>query len=437
MVKKNYFKYAAFACILGTMTTACSDDDAPGYKEETVAPTEMQYVITAADPTQGTMQGGVTLQVLSDLTKGLSDFDAYSYDNSGTHSGDYFTQVAYNKTTQTFTGFIYGRGASVLGSAGVRSYKLDNGKLVEIGDPVKMENGGQIGTFGPYSYVTQISDPIIYKLTRNGDNVTSETVRWDDQAIDGTLPGITGIKDLGNNQIAVNFNYGNRDSAVVAFADYDLKISKVISDDRIGAGGGATRSVRYSMIDNDDEGNTYVFCGVSNDDNKVGALRIKKGEQEFDKDYEFDIFKATGGYRFRSAIHITGDLFLLQCYNDKGETANLNAANRLAIADVKKQTVTFVTGIDDDPTKIDLGWASTYQGKVYVPINASDGFTGGGSGSGGGRPNGGGSWGGQTKAADASTIIPTIYVIDAQTAVATPLITLKSTQAIKAFTVLQ
>lgn len=436
MVKKNYLKYAAFACILGTMATACSDNDTPVSEGggdngggDNVEPTAMQYLITAADRTKGTMKGGVTLKVMSDLTKSVTDLDAYN-DAASTHSDDYFTQVAYNAETKTFTGFVYGRGATseeLNGKAGIRSYKLENGKLVQLGNAIQVENGGHIGTFGPYTYLTQISAPTFYKLTRSGDNVTSQTISWNDESmeIDGTLPGITGSEDLGDNQLIVALKYGNRDAVTLAFTDYNLTAPTVITDSRIGATGGATRSVRYPMIGNNDEGDTYVFCGTSSDDTKVGALRIKKGTKEFDKDYHFDILSKIG-YRFRSAIHITGDYFLLQCYNTTGTVANLSAANKLAIVNVKDQSYKWVTGVTGDIDKMDMGWADVYNGIVYQPVNMSDGFSGGGGG--GGRP---------TTRATATDIIPTVYAINPETGVATPLITMLSNQPAKAFTVLK
>lgn len=429
-MERKFFKYAAMACILGAVTTACSDDDNPSSGTEggnIVNPQEAQFIITAADATQGTMKGGVTLKLMSDLTKNVTGLDAYN-DAASAHSGDYFTQVAYNAESKTFTGFIYGRGATELGSAGMRSYKVDNGKLVEIGKPVTVANGGHIGTFGAYTFVTEISNPTFYKLTRSGDNISSETITWDNLTIDGTLPGVTGMADLGNNQVATALKFPNRDSVAVAFADYNLDVSKVIYDDRIGATGGATRSVRYSMIDTDDEGNTYVFCGTSEDNNKVGALRINKGSQEFDKDYKFDIYAVSGGYRFRSAVHIVGDYFLLQCYNKKGEVANLDAATTLAIVNVKDKSFKLVSGITGDLSSIDTGWPSTYGGLVYLPVNASDGFSGGGGG--GGRPTS------LPSRADAD-VVPTVYVINPATALATPLISLLSTQPIKAITVIK
>lgn len=437
MEKKNFLKYAAFACILGTMATACSDDNtAPsnggGGEEgggETITPTAMQYAITAADTTKGTMKGGVTLKVMTDLTKSVTDLDAYN-DEASTHSDDYFTQVGYNAESKTFTGFVYGRGATsaeLNGTAGIRSYKVENGKMIELGSPIKVENGGHIGTFGAYTYVTQISAPTFYKLTRTGDNVTSDTINWNssNMEIDGTLPGVTGTEDLGDNSLIVALKYGNRDSVAIAFTDYSLSTPTVITDDRIGATGGATRSVRYSMIGNDDEGNTYVFCGTSATDSKIGALRIKKGTKEFDKDYKFDILTASGGYRFRSAVHITGDYFLLQCYNATGTVANLSAANKLAVINVKTQDFKWVTGISGDLSKMDMGWPDVYGGIIYQPVNMGDGFSGGG---GGGRP--------QSRAA-ATGIIPTVYSINPTTAVATPLVTMLFNQPVKAFTILK
>lgn len=440
MVKKNYLKYAAFTCILGTMATACSDDDTPSNGGGgTVEPTAMQYLITAADTTKGTMMGGVTLKVMSDLTKSVTDLDAYNDTVESEHPSDYFTQVAYNAESKTFTGFVYARGANSpefpKGTAGFRSYKLENGKMVQLGNGIKVTNCGHMGTFGPYTYLTQISAPVFVKVTRSGDAVTSQEIAWTDtkMEIDGTLPGITGSQDLGDNQLIVALNYGNRDSVALAFTDYNLSTPTVITDSRIGATGAGTRSVRYSMIGNNDEGDTYVFCGTSKDDTKVGALRIKKGTKEFDKDYHFDIMAKTGGHRFRSATHITGDYFLLQCYNATGTVSNLSPANKLAIVNVKDQSFKWVTGITGDLDKMDLGWSDVYNGKVYQPVNMGDGYTGGGGG--GGRPNRPSSF--ISRAAATTGIIPTVYTIDPETAVATPLITLLFNQPAKAFTILK
>lgn len=440
----NFFKYAVFALALGLFATACDDDDPvkdpteqgdgnegnePGGSdpEEPVEPTTAKFVITSSEKALD-LKSPAYLKVFTDLTQTTSDVQIVGGENVVT-APDAFTQVSWNSDSKTFTGYIYGRGAITLGGAGLRSYKLDGDKMVEIGSAVTVENFGNTGTFGNYSYAAQISNPYVMRVSRSDDNTAGDN-RYiadftDKYAIDGVMPAITEIIDRGNNEVAMTLYYSNSDKAAVAFADYDLNVSSVIYDERIGASYGAQRSVRYAQAATDDEGNIYVFSGQPSNDNLVGALKIAKGSKEFDKSYHFNIGEKSGGYRFRKVYHIGGDDFLLECFPETGAVENMSTSGKMAVVNMKSLSFKWVTGFPEDVNSISIGFPDNADGKIYVPVSGASSMHGGGSG--GGKPSG--------KAASA-TVTPTIYVIGAD-GVATPGMTFKNTELLKAITILK
>ena len=445
---KKFFYSAALMALTACMTfTSCSDDDDNnGGGSQVIDPKEVSFVVTSGDPTTD-LTGGVYMKVYNDLSTAKTGENVYGASDA-VKSFDSFTQVTYNKTSGVFTGYIYARGASADGigssQAGLRSYKVENGKLVELASPVKVSSFGNTGTFGTYSYAAQISQPYAMVIDNSGAG-NNIAVGLTEYAIDEVNPNISNIVDMGNNQVAMVLNYSNRDSAVVAICDYSLNIKKMIYDNRIGTSVGAQRSVRYTQSGTDDKGNIYVFSGSSATDSKVGALRINKGETEFDKNYKFDILSASNGYRFRKAFHISGSKFLLEFYLDKEKYGNMDASGKMAVVDMEAKSLTWVTGLPDAST-VSFGWGDGYAGAYYLPVAASTSFSGGsGSGSGSGD-----SWNHGAKSADkavssyitradaaSSSVVPIIYKIDATTGVATAFMTFGSGDLLKAITILK
>ena len=417
---KKFIFSAAFMALTACMTfTSCSSDDNEdnGGGSTTIDPKEMSFVVTSGDPSSD-LTGGVYMKVYSDLSTAKTGQSVYGASDA-VRSYDSFTQVTYNKTSGIFTGYIYARGASEQGlgskKAGLRSYKVENGKLVEAASPVLVEAFGNTGTFGTYSYAAQISKPyaMVIDQTGAGNNIAVGLTQY---AIDEVNPNISNIVDLGDNKVAMVLNYSNRDSAVVAICDYSLNIQKMIYDNRIGTSVGAMRSVRYTQSGLDDNGNMYVFSGSSATDSKVGALRIKKGETEFDKSYKFDILSKADGYRFRKAFHISGSKFLLEFYTDKTKYGNMDASGKIAVVDMDVQSLTWVTGLPDAST-VSFGWGDGYAGAYYLPVAAPTSMSGG-SGS-------------------TTSVTPTIYKIDATTGVATAFMTFAASDLLKAVTILK
>ena len=417
---KKYVFSAALMALAACMTfTSCSkdDDNNNGGVSPAIDPKEVSFVVTSGNPTSD-LSGGVYMKVYNDLATAKTGENVYGATDA-VKCYDSFTQVTYNKTSCIFTGYIYARGASADGigsmKAGLRSYKIANGKVVETGSPVYVDAFGNTGTFGTYSYAAQISKPyaMVIDNAGAGNNIAVDLPQY---AIDEVNPNISNIVDMGNNQVAMVLNYSNRDSAAVAICDYSLNIKKVIYDNRIGTSVGAMRSVRYTQSGADDNGNVYVFSGSSATDSKVGALRIKKGETEFDKSYKFDIFAKADGYRFRKAFHISGSKFLLEFYTDKNKYGNMDASGKMAVVDMDAQSLTWVTGLPDAST-VSFGWGDGYAGTYYLPVAAPTSMSGG-SGS-------------------DSSVTPTIYKIDATTGAATAFMTFGEGDLLKAITILK
>lgn len=364
----KFIKHISLALLAGALTVSCSDDD----DNNSGSSSKTTFLVIAGD-VNNDLTGGNTILTFDNLST-LKDTAVYENPN-GLYTKDAFTQVSYNEVSKTFTGYIYARGATELGSAGLRSYELVNGKMQEFGSPVTNGGFGNTGTFGKYSYAAAISTGSVVVVERNGSTITGieKLIDMTEYEYEGTSPQITGIADRGNNQVAIAFYYSNKDVAAVALADYDMNVTKVIEDDRIGASYGAWRSARYSQIETDDNNNVYVFSGSGA---KSGALRIKNGESSFDSSYEFDILTASGGYHFRKVFHISGDYFLLDFYKSKDAYSNLDSSGKLAVVNVSSKSFKWVEGLPDpDALKAESGtnWPASLDGVIYLPVNPASG----------------------------------------------------------------
>lgn len=163
------------------------------------------------------------------------------------------------------------------------------------------------------------------------------------------------------------------DSCWVAKMDKDLNVLHVYRDNRISYAAGQYRSQVLHEVHKADDGTVYVFSNAFNAATtlKAGALRIKKGASEFDKDYYYDLQTPAGGYKFRRVWHMAGNKFLLEIYNEK--TINtMTAGHQFAIIDMESQTFTWISGI---PTKnlitsgSETGGVPMYaDGTIYLPI---------------------------------------------------------------------
>ena len=275
MNNKHVLMMAAFAALSATFTACSDNDDDVSTGGTTVDPSEVSFIVTSNDLSKS-LRGGSRMKVFTDLNTPKTDQLVYG-DSSNTavaYSVDGFTQAKYNSQAGFYTGYIYrqgsvdeSKGGIGSGKMGARTFTYANGKLTVSGVNV-ITNFGNVGTFGNYSYAAMNSDLTVNIFSAAGAMTTWSAPDLTKYAVDGVAPVITDIMDLGNNRLAMALYYSNRDSAAVAFTDYSFStISNVVFDSRIGKVYGAWRSVRYAMGGVADNGDAYLFCGTSDDNN--------------------------------------------------------------------------------------------------------------------------------------------------------------------------
>lgn len=162
------------------------------------------------------------------------------------------------------------------------------------------------------------------------------------------------------------------DSVWVAAFDKDLNLKRIYRDDRISYASGRYRSRYYSMISKADDDYIYVFSGSyeSASTRPCGALRIKQGATEFDKDYYFNIEELSGGYHFRRLWHITGTYFLLVFYNEFVVSTS-GATTQFAIVNMEDKSFSWLKNFPAKEEISDFGDPMSYNGKMYLPITVS------------------------------------------------------------------
>ena len=437
MNNKQVLMMAAFATLSATFTACSDNDDDVSSGGTTVDPSEVSFIVTSNDLSKS-LRGGSRMKVFTDLNTPKTDQLVYgdSANTAVAYSVDGFTQAKYNSQAGFYTGYIYrqgsvdeSQGGIGSGKMGARTFTYANGKLTVSGVNV-FTNFGNVGTFGNYSYAAMNSDLTVNIFSAAGAMTTWSAPDLTKYAVDGVAPVITDIMDLGNNRLAMALYYSNRDSAAVAFTDYSFStISNVVFDSRIGKVYGAWRSVRYAMGGVADNGDAYLFCGTSDDNNKIGALRIKSGASTFDPDYHFDLYTAGEGYRFRKAYPISGNKYLLEFYTEKTAYGVMNTSSKFAIADMENKTLTWVTGLPDasEMANYSIGYGDGYYGYYYLPISPAESSSTGGSGS----------WHHAKATRATSSAQPTIYKINASTGVATVFMTFSKNESVKAINIIK
>lgn len=271
------------------------------------------------------------------------------------------------------------------------------------------------GNYATYEDGTQRKDAAIFNVINLGAFSLTEKV-YPTYQMTGNNEQATfsGIVDMGNGEFLTGMVVSQAidesatggsstgvinspDSVWVASFSLDANLNPVLNriyrDNRLSYSSGRYRSQYYSQISKADDGTVYVFSGSyeSTTTKPCGALRINSGATEFDQSYYFNIEAQSSGYRFRRVWHIMGDYFMLEFYNETGSpTSTLNPATQYGIVNMTTQSFTWVTGLPHMNNIGSTGLPVTYNDKLYLPVveNADDS-------------------------------IPTIYIIEPTTGVAT------------------
>lgn len=348
---------------------SCSDDDPTPDPVPPVDETEAKYFI-AAENDNGTYNIAVddlTTGTTTTIGNGIEDPVSYSH-------------YAYNGT-EAVMAFSYRQGDPTVG----RIWGLDEtGALSEIGAGFQLTHGfSSMGPFENYlilargnrTFADETVGANFYFMDLEADGaVEAKQLTTLGLAGEGLESQPVGVADHGDGTFysALDVTDGNVDEVQIVQLDRDLNVQRVISDDRIGSGYGRFRSARYSLIVNDDEGNTYVFGNPLDGETKGGALKINKGSNDFDGSYYFNIEDKAEGHSFRKVRHVTGKYFLLEFYNDIEATTN-SPAYKYGIVNVETQSFAWVTGLPAiDTIASTPGWPFSADEKVFIPIVTTD-----------------------------------------------------------------
>ncbi|MDR0748315.1 MAG: DUF4374 domain-containing protein [Tannerellaceae bacterium] len=148
-----------------------------------------------------------------------------------------------------------------------------------------------------------------------------------------------------------------RDSSWIMVVSYpELEYRQIIRDGRSSSIGCYFGMQGIQQVDDKD---IYTWSTAINSKNPSAVMRIKQGKDEFDTSYFFNVEEKTGGWKINRADYISGYKFLASFHQNNEQAALWQGRAKLAIVDVKEESVTWITGV---PEHTEMA----YKHKVYV-----------------------------------------------------------------------
>lgn len=170
---------------------------------------------------------------------------------------------------------------------------------------------------------------------------------------------------------------------VAIFDDENLNGKKLIKTDKISYACGRQKSQYYQTIWEADNGDIYVFspsyAKTMTDPRQqttldAGVVRIKKGTEQFDDSYYYNIEAQSGGRSFLRTWYIAGNYFLMLMY-DRPLTETGFVANQLAVFDVSTGKLTAVEGLPSTELISGFGYAPYCEnGYAYIAVTTTEGY---------------------------------------------------------------
>lgn len=295
-----------------------------------------------------------------------------------TTTGEGVETDAYSFLAQNNTLFamVYG------GQGPITPYKLDSkGKIAKAGNTVNAVTAGIYGTVNQDMFVGA-------QISRTKSDPTATFFRFDAQkyilagtstvnllqvAGNGEMATFSGVMQV-ENQLFLPFyctpgESGKTtrflDSTYVAVFSYpDMQFKKVIRDGRTGTIGNWFGMQGVAAVEN---GDVYAWSTANGSKNPSAIIRIKKGQETFDRDYFFNAEQKTGGLKLNRGEYVANGKFLFSVFTAGNVSANGISGGRvkLAMADVNAQTITWVDGVPEHAML-------SYKNKTY---RESDGKT--------------------------------------------------------------
>lgn len=431
----NYSKLFASAAVvlaLGATFASCDKDNevpAPQPTPSVEPASAVRFLVTATDSLKD-LNGGATVRLFTNLDdasrREVAVYDSTAKGDNVSYVYDGIAQVDYNSSTQIFAGNVYAKGASrkegYLKGHGVHLFKVEGNKISHV-KAVNNDNYAAFGHFGAYHFTTNRSKYDVSRIDAAG-NHTNIVVNPEMLLQYGKAPQVASIVDF-NGGVAMSFTFPDRDSAVVAFADYDLKINKVIVDARAGKGASNRKGFRVGQLEVDASGDLYYFGGTATHDDRQTVLRIKKGTTEFDKSFALNFGKLTNNHRIRRTLPLSAGVYVVELYTEAGAKGIAAfGGSQFGVLNLTAGTYTAVTGLPAGLSNgsLYIGRGDSYNGKFYLPISGATGLLS--------SPRNG------VNLTDVSSQRATVYTFDA-TGKASTFMTLKWGNIIKGFTVIK
>lgn len=170
---------------------------------------------------------------------------------------------------------------------------------------------------------------------------------------------------------------------VAIFDDENLNGKKLIKTDKISYACGRQKSQYYQTIWETDNGDIYVFspsyAKTMTDPRQqttldAGVVRIKKGTEQFDNSYYYNIEAQSGGRSFLRTWYIAGNYFLMLMY-DRPLTEIGFVANQLAVFDASTGKLTAVEGLPTPELISGFGYAPYCEnGYAYIAVTITEGY---------------------------------------------------------------
>ena len=379
-MKKQFIKKSFVLVLASMIAVGCSKNDTLPDNGGEETPKEVgQYLV--AVQAKGTGESANTYFI---PTESLENPEA-SISPVGT--GLEINNTFSNYISNAYEGFVtlkYGQGNAHVGT---RVTINSTGKAVEVGQQFEIQDGfvtaGIVGD-AVYTAMSGFRAKDKTKATFNVIPMSSSTPKYALMSVDkftgyeGKNAALVGIADAGNGSFYTGLDYSadEVDELVIAkIKANSLTPEAVYRDMRLSKSGGQYRSARYSQIGETSKGDVYVFSGNYAGTKTAGALLLKKGSTGFDKDYFWDIEKASEGYRFRKVWYVQDDIFLLEFYNDKSEVGKSvsGVASQFAVLNMSSKKFTWITGLPAKSAIPDLGTGEPYvlDGKVYLGITTT------------------------------------------------------------------
>lgn len=400
-----------FFCLVSALAilSSCDKDDNTDPTPDPGKPKEGKLVIAAIPYMSYIMGNGADLL----YTSGSLDSDVVIKEDQGVEQDG--TYRNYTTSNNLFFSLLFGQGNP--GAVAVYNLNAEGGlnklssfqtetmtAFAPVGDDILMFKN----SWNPsqeYSSWYRVSTKTLEIVAKGEINTTQ-------LAGNSELAHFSSLKQVGDKVFAPYFCMKNSyfatdhpdNSWIAVFSYPEMKLEKVISDDRTGAIG----TYFTDCIEVDENGDVYAIgtsLGTSDGSSKnknstkpVAIMKIKKGTTEYDKSYFFNITEASGGaYVFRKLYVGNGNFILMM--SDVHNTY-ANRPNKFAVANVYDKSFRWITGLPEQIIHI-----SEYSSN-YSPLDGKTGYIG-------------------ITANVNEELVARVYKFDASTATATPGLTIE------------